>query len=411
MRKVFFSLALLFGCLPLMAQQIDLATQVSGLLAPANGGTGLDSSASTGCPQVTSGVWSISLSNCGSGGGGGGAPSGGNFAIQFANGTSFGGANFTGFVFNNGASQPPTMATQAQLFSLLGGTPALLSATAEQDFAGTIGVAGLKLTSLLSTRVLGTNSGGSVIAATVAGAGTGLTTGPTTSVTNNLTSFADNAGTVKDSGVAAANVALLTGGNNFTGGTNTFTSVGITRTGTSDANLIMTADGFTWTMKAVGSNPGSCAATGMLVLDQAGNEYICLFTGSPTGTITLLQPTTVTTLGVATETVTTLTATSLSTNSLKANTTVVNGAGLQIATGAVCATTAVPLNTCVMTITLPVTEPNTSYLVSGCTAADATVAIDTGSIGGRTTTSFALTIIGITSTANSAGTVSCVVTH
>lgn len=101
----------------------------------------------------------------------------------------------------------------------------------------------------------------------------------------------------------------------------------------------------------------------------------------------------------------------LSAASLQANTSIVNGGGLQIATGNVCTTTNVPLNTCISTMSLPTTEPNTTYSVSGCVAADATVAVATGSIGGRSTTGFSLTVIGLTSTANTTGTLTCLVTH
>jgi hypothetical protein len=47
------------------AQQINLKTQVTGVLQPANGGTGIDSSGATGCPRVVAGVWTISNTNCG----------------------------------------------------------------------------------------------------------------------------------------------------------------------------------------------------------------------------------------------------------------------------------------------------------------------------------------------------------
>jgi hypothetical protein len=55
---------------PLTAQ-IDLnssrpAPQVKGIVQPANGGFGLNTSASNGCPKVTAGVWSISSANCAS---------------------------------------------------------------------------------------------------------------------------------------------------------------------------------------------------------------------------------------------------------------------------------------------------------------------------------------------------------
>lgn len=51
---------------PANAQQINLQTQVKGLLPGANGGTGLNTAGLTGCPQVSAGVWS--LGSCSSGG-------------------------------------------------------------------------------------------------------------------------------------------------------------------------------------------------------------------------------------------------------------------------------------------------------------------------------------------------------
>jgi len=68
MRKVFAIVALIvFGSIA--NAQIDLnskrtAPQVKGIVQPVNGGLGLDTSSSTGCPKVTAGVWSISPSNC-----------------------------------------------------------------------------------------------------------------------------------------------------------------------------------------------------------------------------------------------------------------------------------------------------------------------------------------------------------
>lgn len=40
------------------------APQVKGIVQPVNGGTGIDTSALTGCPRVTAGVWTISAANC-----------------------------------------------------------------------------------------------------------------------------------------------------------------------------------------------------------------------------------------------------------------------------------------------------------------------------------------------------------
>lgn len=44
---------------------------------------------------------------------------GGNYSIQYANGLALAGANFTGPVYNNGSSSPPTAETQAQARALL----------------------------------------------------------------------------------------------------------------------------------------------------------------------------------------------------------------------------------------------------------------------------------------------------
>lgn len=49
------------------AQQINLATQVKGLLPAANGGTGTNTGAVTGCPHINMGTWTYSPSYCSGG--------------------------------------------------------------------------------------------------------------------------------------------------------------------------------------------------------------------------------------------------------------------------------------------------------------------------------------------------------
>lgn len=67
--KLFLSLFLL----PLAASaQVNLNTtipapQVKGIVQPVNGGTGISTVGLTGCPKVTSGVWTVTLANCSSG--------------------------------------------------------------------------------------------------------------------------------------------------------------------------------------------------------------------------------------------------------------------------------------------------------------------------------------------------------
>lgn len=66
----YYLLAALLFTRPVFAQQTNLgpnATQIRGVLQPVNGGSGLDTSGANGCPKVTSGIWSFSSSNCGSG--------------------------------------------------------------------------------------------------------------------------------------------------------------------------------------------------------------------------------------------------------------------------------------------------------------------------------------------------------
>ena len=93
------------------------------------------------------------------------------------------------------------------------------------------------------------------------------------------------------------------------------------------------------------------------------------------------------------------------------NTALSNGAGLQIATGMVCATTATPLNICKASMSLPVAEPDTAYKVTGCTAANTGVPVTTAGVSSLTTTGFSVAVVGLTSTANSTGTLSCLVSH
>jgi hypothetical protein len=66
-------LLLLFAMFaPLAHAQVNLNTsipapQVKGIVQNVNGGTGINSAGLTGCPKVTSGVWTVTLANCSSG--------------------------------------------------------------------------------------------------------------------------------------------------------------------------------------------------------------------------------------------------------------------------------------------------------------------------------------------------------
>ena len=89
---------------------------------------------------------------------------------------------------------------------------------------------------------------------------------------------------------------------------------------------------------------------------------------------------------------------------------IINTAYFQIATASTCAVTATIGNTCAITVNLPVTEPDTSYQVSGCTAYAAPLAI--GNTGIFTTSSFSVNVFSFGfSSASGAGTLVCLVTH
>lgn len=90
----------------------------------------------------------------------------------------------------------------------------------------------------------------------------------------------------------------------------------------------------------------------------------------------------------------------------------VNTAAFQIVTGTLCPIAAGIGNTCIMTFTLGVTEPVTTYNVTGCQVNGTTTGTAVPSNwGGPTTTGFALGIVNMSSTAAVAGgTVSCQVT-
>lgn len=91
----------------------------------------------------------------------------------------------------------------------------------------------------------------------------------------------------------------------------------------------------------------------------------------------------------------------------------VNAPGIQAASGAGCAITAGAIgNLCTGTMTLPVTEPDTSYKVTGCTIIGASNGSQTiGGVGALTTTTFAFTQIALSTTNVGGGTVQCLVIH
>lgn len=86
-----------------------------------------------------------------------------------------------------------------------------------------------------------------------------------------------------------------------------------------------------------------------------------------------------------------------------------NAPGLQIVTGGGCTTAASLMAPCNVTMTLPVAEPDTAYVVSGCTM-NGTAAV-MGNISALTTTTFVVAEYSATASAATGGTVACTVTH
>ena len=97
--------------------------------------------------------------------------------------------------------------------------------------------------------------------------------------------------------------------------------------------------------------------------------------------------------------------------SLGISTNVVNAVGLQVATGPACTSIAAIGDACNATITLATAEPNTSYSVVGCTIAGYNALVDTSDVVTLTTSNFIVQQTNLTTSANTTGTITCLVVH
>jgi hypothetical protein len=89
-----------------------------------------------------------------------------------------------------------------------------------------------------------------------------------------------------------------------------------------------------------------------------------------------------------------------------------NGAGLQVATGTPCALSAGVGQDCVTTINLPITEPDTNYVVLGCGVQGNNTVVSLNNFGNMTTTNFLMHVTNLGAGSGSAvGTISCLVVH
>jgi hypothetical protein len=93
---------------------------------------------------------------------------------------------------------------------------------------------------------------------------------------------------------------------------------------------------------------------------------------------------------------------------------ITNNAGLQIATGAGCTISAGAIgNKCNATLSLPIVEPDTSYVVTGCsvTSPPVTGGVVAGAVASLTTSNFVVTEVALDTTSTGGGTINCLVTH
>lgn len=144
------------------------------------------------------------------------------------------------------------------------------------------------------------------------------------------------------------------------------------------------------------------------------------YTQSGTGVNTFTGPTNVTGIFNANATVSFTgtgtngtTISQLTSNSLQAGTKIVNGNGMQVATGSLAACGAmVPGPTgCLITVTFPSTEPDTSYSVHGCMPQNTNQPVYAGNTNNFATNSFTLSVLAFASATVNSGTIACVVIH
>lgn len=352
------------------------------------------------------------------------SPAGGNYAIQYANGSALGGANFTGFVFNNGSSSAPSQATAAQVIALLG-VP-------------------------LSAKVLASNASGQLILATdvpfldASNVWTGsinafesfvnlLAAVPATSSFNQAAppfNFIGNYWTGTASATDEWDWQAILGN-----GANPDTTLTLAHSGSSgDASVVIpypvaakniTTSEFVSASGAINSNTEILA--NVILAEGPGNQnsppigsQAGYWTGSASAPDNWLWTNILGTGSSPTSTYTLAhtgssgaTAISMlypiSVSALSVGTNLVNGAGMQVAVGAGCTPTAgAALNRCTDTITLPIAEPDTNYQAICSVAAVNTIM---GTVNHLTTTNLMLDIY----TANTSTPIvtgdSCIVIH
>jgi hypothetical protein len=241
----------------------------------------------------------------------------------------------------------------------------------------------------VSAPVVGTNASGQIVNATRQGNGTAvqMAAGAAHVATDLL--IYDANGNAVDSNILVANIPNITTSNAWTG-LNTFVvgiNVGTNSTATSGTNFSSPPSSLTgeyWN-GTTGSNADAWKLQNVLGAGTNPTSTLTfLHTGSP-GAANILFP-------------------------VLATTKLVNGVGLQVATVGGCATGAAVLATCVLTVPLPVAEPDTAYSVTGCLFNGASLAL-VGNATTLTTTNFLATEMSGSAAGATGGTVACLVVH
>lgn len=245
------------------------------------GGTGLNSSASTGCPSVSAGTWSIG--GCGITGTGttgfipiwSSSTALGNSLLDYAV-TTAGTFTFTKPIAINATGVP----SQANL-TPSGTSPATVAGAASLGVPNTVTTAGVYLLPAApgSGVYTGTNASGIVTTTFTAlnGAGAGIPTGPTSSTTNDAVIFTGTAGQIADSGgpmpatLAAVSHQFVT---SYTKSTGVFTlaAIGLTDLPSLSANTVL---GALTTTTPSGLAVPSCSGASNALIWTSGTGFGC----------------------------------------------------------------------------------------------------------------------------------------
>lgn len=97
--------------------------------------------------------------------------------------------------------------------------------------------------------------------------------------------------------------------------------------------------------------------------------------------------------------------------SLSVTKSIANGAGLQLATGTMCSLSGSIGASCSVSMIIPITEPDTSYRVSGCMVNNAGANVVASNPTAFNVAGFSLIVSNMSTTATSTGTPTCIITH